>query len=115
MRCGRSWSAKKFSAIVILTLAFGLGANTAVFSVLHAVVLRPLPYDDPDRLVRVYHVDGEADNYMPAAGVPRVQGQQHDARSGAGLHLQQRGRGPDRSRAARARQRSCRSDPTTSA
>ena len=59
------WSARKFSAIVILTLALGLGANTAVFSVLHAVVLRPLPYDDPDRLVRVYHVSGEADSYMP--------------------------------------------------
>ena len=58
-------SAKKFSAIVILTLALGLGANTAVFGVLHAVVLRPLPYDDPDRLVRVYHVAGEDDNYMP--------------------------------------------------
>ena len=58
-------SAKKFSAIVILTLALGLGANTAVFGVLHAVVLRPLPYDDPDRLVRVYHVAGETDNYMP--------------------------------------------------
>jgi putative ABC transport system permease protein len=58
-------AAKKFSAIVIVTLALGLGANTAVFSVLHAVVLRPLPYDDPDRLVRVYHVAGESDNYMP--------------------------------------------------
>jgi len=58
-------AAKKFSAIVILTLALGLGANTAVFSVLHAVVLRPLPYDDPDRLVRVYHVAGESDSYMP--------------------------------------------------
>ena len=58
-------SAKKFSAIVILTLALGLGANTAVFGVLHAVVLRPLPYDDPDRLVRVYHVAGKDDNYMP--------------------------------------------------
>ena len=58
-------SAKKFSAIVILTLALGLGANTAVFSVLHAVVIRPLPYDDPDRLVRVYHTSGEVDSYMP--------------------------------------------------
>ena len=58
-------SARKFSAIVILTLALGLGANTAVFSVLHAVVLRPLPYDDPHRLVRVYHVANDADNYMP--------------------------------------------------
>ena len=59
------WSAKRFSAIVIATLALGLGANVAVFSVLHAVVLRPLPYDDPGRLVRVYHVASDTDNYMP--------------------------------------------------
>jgi predicted permease len=58
-------SAKKFSAIVIATLALGLGANTAVFSVLNAVVLQPLPYPEPDRLVRMYHVAGDSDNYMP--------------------------------------------------
>src|ERR1700752_2160197 len=59
-------SAKKFSAIVILTLALGLGANTAVFSVLNAVVLTPLPYDEPDRLPPVYHVYGDTNGYMPA-------------------------------------------------
>ncbi len=58
-------SAKKFSATVILTLALGLGANTAVFSVLHAVVLTPLPYPDADRLIRLYKVSEQADNYMP--------------------------------------------------
>ena len=44
---------KKFAAIVIVTLALGIGANTAVFGVLNAVVLRPLPYDEPERLVGV--------------------------------------------------------------
>src|SRR5689334_11389501 len=42
-----------FSAVIILTLAIGIGANTAIFSVIHAVLLRPLPFPDADRLVFV--------------------------------------------------------------
>ncbi len=59
------WKEKAFSATVLLTLAICIGANSTIFSVIHSVLLKPLPYEDSDDLVTLY-------NSYPGAGAERA-------------------------------------------
>jgi len=70
-----------FSAVVVGTLAMGIGGTTAVFSVMHAVLLAPLPYAQPDRIVRIYQQEPAKPDTQRAVSAPQFRMLRDDAAS----------------------------------
>src|SRR5215213_6723972 len=62
-----------FALTVIITLGLGIGANAAIFSVVNAVVLAPLPYGQPDRLIRLWETNPSGGLTEVAVSVPNFQ------------------------------------------
>ncbi|HEX3879080.1 MAG TPA: ABC transporter permease [Bryobacteraceae bacterium] len=61
------WKAKAFTVVAVLTLAIGVGANTAIFSIIDTILLRPLPFHNPGELVRLFETEAAPGTY-PFAG-----------------------------------------------
>ena len=76
---------KGFSITALVTLALGIGATTAIFSVVNSVILRPLPFDEPERVVTVLNRNLKSGNYGQTVSAPDFLDWKEQSRSFAAL------------------------------
>jgi putative ABC transport system permease protein len=87
------WRARGFAGLTALTLALGIGATTAIFSVVHGVLLRALPYREPERIVHLWQVNAREQERFPQAQVsePNFEDWRTQTRSFRAMALVRRG------------------------
>ena len=76
-----------FSAIAILALALGIGANTAIFSVFNTVILRPLPFEQPGRLVAIWEKNPDRNWFKAQVAAANYLDWQEQAESSSTISL----------------------------
>ena len=67
------WKSRGFASVTLLTLALCIGANTAIFSAVYALLLKPLPYPEPHRIVEIYNTYPKAGGAAKHVAINHVQ------------------------------------------
>ncbi len=83
------WKTPGFTVVAVITLALGIGANTAIFSVVNGVLLKPLPYRAPDELIRIFESSQAQPKFPMSGGNFQDYREQNSTLAGLALYTRQ--------------------------